>query len=382
MSLALNTENNNLVILQTMSFEEKYIHQKELARLRQQKFYQANKEKVNEKRRANTKLLNELKNNQHVGEQFAEQKEPEPVVIAPKIIKKATKKTVIDYNEIITLLEQLKANGIIKTDGTLKKYKGDVKRLVEITKCENINDCLKQPEEIISIIDASEFSINTKKSLYQTIVFLVDNLKLNYSKKIFDAYKKAFDVYKLKSLDVSKAKEKIIILPLPEYLEQVKTHFGENSKMYVLARLYDEVTMRDNFQLKIVAQIKDALNDKINYIVRSKSQYTLVMNDYKTSGKYGKLQIKLSKPLTTLLKQYIVEHSLDTGDYLFGDKKLSNFISVNNKLLGVKDGINYFRHAKITQELDGKDLSAEERVELAAKMNHSVIVQLRYLRNQ
>jgi len=377
--MSSNTQ-NNIIAIQQMSFEEKYLHQKELARLRQKAFYEKNKDKVNEKRRANTKLLNELKTNQHVAKE--QDQELITVVIAPKAIKKATKKTVIGYDEIITLLDQLKANGVIKTDGTLNKYKGDVKRLVQLTECENINDCLKNPTEIISTIDASPFSINTKKSLFQTIVFLVDNLKLNYSKTIFDAYKKVFDVYKVKSIDDSKEKKKIVITTFPEYLEQAKTYFGENSKMYLIAQLYNEICMRDDFQLQIVSKIKEASNDNTNYIVRSKSNYVLVMNKYKTSNKYGRLQIPLSKPLTALIKQYIVNHSLNYGDYLFGNTKLSNYISTNNKLLVVKDGINYFRHAKITEELDGKDLSAEKRVELASRMNHSFAVQERYLRNQ
>lgn len=369
--MSSNIENNNIVILQTM--EEKYLQAKEKARLRQQKFYQANKEKVNEKRRENTRLLNELKQ---------QQEPPSPPPLEPKAIKKPTKKTVIGYDEIITSLEQLKANNVIKSDGTLNKYKGDVKRLIQVTKCENINDCLKNPTEIIETIDASTFSINTKKSLYQTIVFLVDKLKLNYSKKIFDAYKKAFDVYKLKSLDEGKKEEKVHIISFKEYLERAKTHFGEDSKMYLIAKLYYEVTMRDDFILKIVSRIKDATDENTNYIVTSTSQYTLVMNNYKTFATYGILKIKLSKSLSSLIKKFISATELNIGDYLFGDKKLSNYITKHNKLIDVDDGINFYRHAKITEEYNEKDLSAEERVELAAKMTHSPIVQLRYLRNQ
>jgi len=369
--MSLNIQNNNIIILQTM--EDRYLQMKEKARLRQARFYEKNKEKVNEKRRENTRLLNEFKQ---------QQEPPSPPPLEPKAIKKPKKKTVIGYDEIITSLEQLKANNVIKSDGTLNKYKGDVKRLIQVTKCENINDCLKNPTEIIEIIDSSTFSINTKKSLYQTIVFLVDNLKLNYSKKIFDAYKKAFDIYKLKSLDLSTEKKKEIIISFTDYLERVKTHFGEDSKMWLIANLYYEVTMRDDFILQIVSRIKDASDENTNYIVTSTSQYTLIMNNYKTSNKYGALKIKLSKSLSSLIKQYITATNLNIGDYLFGDKKLSNYITTHNKLIDVDDGINFYRHAKITEEFSEKDLSAEERVELAAKMNHSPIVQLRYLRNQ
>ena len=89
------------------------------------------------------------------------EKEPESEPIATPI-KKPTKKTVIGYDDIITSLDQLKANNVIKSEGTLKKYKGDVKRLVQVTNCENINDCLKNPTEIIETINNSLFSINTK----------------------------------------------------------------------------------------------------------------------------------------------------------------------------------------------------------------------------
>ena len=355
----------------TLTPEQKLQQQRDKARLRQARFYLANKDKINEKRKQNTKLLSDLKK-KHLAEQTTPTPAPTPTPTP----------TPIGLDQINHLLEQLKETGVIKTAGTLKKYLGDIKRLLKLTDCDDLTTCLKHPTEIIAEIDNSSFSVNTIKSLYQTIVFAIDNFKLPYSKAVFAEYKKKFDLYKVKSTDQSQEKTKETILPFPEYLERVKEKFGVDSKMYLLARLYNEITLRDNFQLLIVNSADEAVNDTTNYLILSKPTYTIELNDDKTFGKYGVIPIKLSKDVTKLIKDYMKKEKIEAGSYLFGNKKLSNYISTKNKLIGVADGINYFRHAKITEELNGKNLSAEQRLELATKMRHSVIVQLRYLRNQ
>jgi hypothetical protein len=98
-----------------------------------------------------------------------------------------------------------------------------------------------------------------------------------------------------------------------------------------------------------------------------------------TIKKYGVIEEKCSKGLSTLIRKYIIENSIKVGDYLFGDKKLSQYVSPNNLKVGVKGGTNVFRHMKITDELKTIK-SPEERIKLAESMKHSPMVQLKYVR--
>jgi hypothetical protein len=108
----------------------------------------------------------------------------------------------------------------------------------------------------------------------------------------------------------------------------------------------------------------------------------VVVTHYKTSSKYGIVDALLSPELSSLIKEYIEKKKLKEGDYLFGKKELSNYVSSKNKIIGEtgSGAINLFRKMKLTDEYESKNLTKDERVELADKLKHSPIVQLTYLR--
>ena len=151
-------------------------------------------------------------------------------------------------------------------------------------------------------------------------------------------------------------------------------------KLFVLSPLYFEVTARDDYVLDIVPAIKDANNSDVNYIVvTKKGNLTLIINEYKTSAKYGQIKVKLSSALSKMIRNYMESENLTYSDYLFGDKNLSSFVSKNNKKLGINDGTNYYRHMSSTDILKTNP-DANTRRLLAEKMAHSPITQLQYLR--
>ena len=329
---------------------------RELNRYRQQKYYEAHRELLNEKRR----------------ERYAKGKPTEPIQpIEPAQLQiiNVSKDKDLTYDEVVKHFNEL-----IMTDGTRKKYMGDLKRLTAIIECKNFIKCLKQFKKVIKKIDESDYSINTKKSLLQTIVFMNTRLTLNLPDSIINPYKKEFEILKLKSIDDTEKKSKRDTMSFKDYLEKIK-ELGDE-KMYVLTRLYDEVTLRDDFILKIADTKPTDTTD--NYIVIG-PKLTVIINKYKTSSKYGKIEVKLSALLSKLVKKYIKDEDFKEGDYLFGSTKLSSFISTNNKKIGVKGGVNEMRHMKITDVLKQAP-SEKQRVELASKMKHTPLVQLRYLR--
>ena len=355
---------------------------REQNRKRQSEFYEKNKEAVNARRREKYKASKLIIEDRNRGEPEPNHTPaPEPLGVIqqeqPKMKKTRITKNSLTYDEAISKLEK-----IIEVKATLEKYKQDLKRFISITGCNDIAKCLKKSKEIIEHIsnglkkNGESYSTNTIKSLYQSILFLIDKLELKINKK---PYLDQFEIYKIKSADENNQKNNDIIVPsFKTYLESVKKTFGENSKMFLIASLYNELTVRDDYGLKIVSTKKDATDEKENYlIVPPKASCQIIINAYKTEKKYGVIKHTCSKSLNELLRKFISKNP--TTDYLFGNKTLTSFVSSNNIKLNIKGGINIFRQMKITDELKTVK-SAEERKKLADSMKHSPVSQLKYIR--
>lgn len=352
-------------------------------RERQRAFYLRNKEKVNEKRRELYKAGREALKGVLPEQPLEEIHEPtvEPVVEPIKTKPSKSKKTkkVITYDDAVEILKSMNL-----PEGTFNTYKNDLKRFVNITGCQDVSKCLTKSSQLIKEINNSKmksgkpYANNTIKGIYQTILYLIDNLNLKVNK---EPYANEFELRKMKSTDDNKDKiDNEIVLPFKDYLSKVREKFGENSKMFLIASLYDELTVRDDFQLKLIYNHKDATDDKINYILVPKLMACkITINTYKTDAKYGVIKHTCSKPLSDSIKKYIADNGLKDGDYLFGNKPLTQFVSSNNPKIDVQGGINYFRHMKITDEVKGVT-SLEERKALADKMRHSPNTQLAYMR--
>lgn len=357
---------------------EPMIDAKEKNRLKQAKFYEANKQRVNEKRKLKRQALK--------GIQPIEQpsiKPLEPIQVEPieTIIKKSQKKVVIPLEDLANEIKNLKELGIIKSSGTMVLYMNTAKQLYKLLNMTDFNKDFKDFKSVIKTIDDSNYSINMKKNFYQFIVYIIDTIKLKYTKKVFTAYKDKFTAYKLKSLTYTEEKSKEEIISFTEYLKKVKEHFGENSKMYNLISLYGiENTFRDNFQLEIVSLVKDAQKDTSkNYFVKNiKGHCFLIINDYKTKN-IGQQKVKLDKNISNQIETYIEKNNLKVGDYLFGKSKFGPYISKNNKEIDIHGSIDLIRKMKYS-EVSEKKLTEEEQVALAKKFQHTPNAQINYAR--
>jgi len=365
---------------------------------RQDKFYKANKDTINERRRklyqAGKKALLGLPVEPAEAIVVPEQAIVETPIVEPltkskkaKNGKTKTNKTVITYNDAVAKLTQLRQENIIKTDGTLKKYKEDLNRFVKITGCDDVSECLKKYSLIINDIHNGEknngepYSTNSLKSVYQAILFIIDNFPLPDVNK--QPYDKEYNILILQSNDENaEKKENEEVLPFKAYLEKAKEKWGENSKIYLIASLYYELTVRDDFQLKMVNSMNDMTDDKVNYLYVPKSgNLKITINTYKTEMKYGVINHTCSKSLSSQIRKYMTDNKLTIGDYLFGSKKLTQFVSSQNPYINIKGGVSLFRNMKVSDEL--KTITTpEQRLALADKMRHSPVSQLWYLRKQ
>jgi hypothetical protein len=214
---------------------------------------------------------------------------------------------------------------------------------------------------------------------------MADHTLLYLTSKAKEEYKTKFAVYKEDSIAQNAEKvEAEPMFPLHIALQKITNRFGGNSKIGLISRLYSEFTPRDDFILKIVPDKKDAKDKEINYIITDSftpfNHYTIILNNYKTSDSNGPIIYPVSEELGKDLKEYMTENGLGAGDYLFGDKKLSKFISEKLNKVGISGGINTFRHMVISKLLEDEETTTEDRVRKAKMMGHSPLIQLRYLR--
>jgi hypothetical protein len=148
--------------------------------------------------------------------------------------------------------------------------------------------------------------------------------------------------------------------------------------------MYNEVTVRDDFQLLIVSSEREITSDTQNYLVVPrivKNNATFVIQSYKTSQKYGIIKQKVSTVLSKMLRDWINTNNLTNGNLLFQNKTLSDVVSVMNKAVGASSGINYLRHAKISEILSRQVMSDEDRVMFSRRMAHSPMTSLSYVRS-
>ena len=346
-----------------------------LANDRQKRFYKANSERLKQTRQAERNELIKFR-------EKAEVAVPLPNVVIAQIN---------NFNEenIVNGLNSLTIN-----EKTKKKKIKEVKTIFRITACENLGGCLKTFNKIKKSIEEAKqvrfaekaYATNSKTGLVQCILFCIDIFNIPMKPEVLKKYEQWYAELQIKSkdeLELRKLDPEHAVLPYSTYLNKILTKFGVDSKEYLIASLYDQVTCRDNFgNLEIIPSMRTNDNTTQNYLIvpRSKTaKYKIVIQTYKTMRLYGVMTITLTAGLTELIKKYIEKHKLTT--HLFHVKNgLSGFITAMNKKIEVKGSINYIRHSKVSEFLENPDLTPEQKLEFATACMHSPLTQIDYKR--
>lgn len=325
--------------------------------------------------------------------------EPEAVVIEPQedvIIPNAS--TQFTEQEIIDLIN----NDKNITKKTRETYIVDIKRVFTTTGCSNMKACLTSYKKMTtSIINGKNpktqqaYSINSIKQTLQSVLFVgtkyMDNFELLFKKQKATQIRKyiqtQFEKKKEESKNQNTERQSKEYPTFNDYLSKVIERYGDASKEYLISYLYSHFTVRDNFKkMLIIDNIKDN-NGKDNFLLISRNKMIFIVNDFKTKGKYQKLEFTVTDAkLKKLIKAYIndpvnVKNRERFGNYLFGKSFLSPFVSKLNKSIGYDDlgGINIYRHMRVSDS--NPHLSFEERKKLSDSMGHSITVQSQYRRN-
>jgi hypothetical protein len=323
-----------------MDAQQTLNHVRNLGKIRAAKYYEANKDAINLKR------------------------QKPKIQIIPK-----TKKNELSLNQVQDKIKELN----IPNKTTELKYLNDIKRLFQITDSTDLLSILKDSKTIDAINSSVKpngepYSVNTQKALYQSILFVIDNLKLDIDKR---DYITQFETKKVVSFDQTAAKDDIVPT-FKEYINKAKKVFGIGSAEVLIAKFYDVLTLRDDFGLIITDKEIEG-----NYLL-IKPSIEIVINYYKTDKKYGVIRYKLPKALDRETRAFIENHDLQVGDYLFGEKNLSGMVVKMNQELGYTGGVSLFRKMKISELYN--TASTEDKVKLAEAMKHSPVIQKTYLR--
>lgn len=173
-----------------------------------------------------------------------------------------------------------------------------------------------------------------------------------------------------RSITIKKAQER---LPLyTDFMENILGIYGQDSKEYLLISLYKELTCRDDFSQLILTPTYKASICNYNYLVVCLYKpCEVILNQYKTSKKYGPIRVIFSNETSKRIKRYINQHSLQYGQYLFPQSSLSGFVGRILERCGLSGGISVLRRMMVSEFYNNPEKSDEEYVELAKRMGHS-----------
>lgn len=168
-------------------------------------------------------------------------------------------------------------------------------------------------------------------------------------------------------------------------LQDMETLFKDKRSL-ALYSLYTKIPPRRVQDYRLMKIGKDTDPTNFNYLVlRTPSgldleKSILVFNVYKTSNKYGQYISKIPTDLETILLEYVKEHNLEDGDFLFysgGTKNrsyashaFSKVVSDTFLKIGKKIDVNAMRHSYATHVLKDR-ISQTELQKVASAMGTS-----------
>jgi hypothetical protein len=261
------------------------------------------------------------------------------------------------------------------SDVSLARYQYNLARLKTLM---GISDeslkWLKNTKKVIDFIEGLEtYSLNYKKAFYITIVSLL---------KLQNTLKKEIEIYRAKQLEYNTKQSKIyeeqVLSPTeetkfmtwPDILKAAKD-MAHGSEDHLIVSLYTLLPpLRNDFvKMKVVSEIPTDASG--NYLVVNPKTSQIILNEFKTSRKYGTQTIPISSKLHTIIKKYLKAHPTDVLFNITENMMSKKVGDVFEKLLGKRVTINILRHSYISY-MKRKEPSLKEKEGLAKSMMHSV----------
>jgi hypothetical protein len=282
------------------------------------------------------------------------------------------------------------------SEKSVKSYTACLNKLKTGLSCDE--EGFKDHKKVIDWIEGQGYSLNTKKLYYIALVSLLtrkndttfDACVEEFRKKMMGYNAEQQNIYENQEMT---EKEKAKYSSWAEILELREKLWGLvedywSFQDYMILCLYTMIPpLRLDFaEMQVLSSEQDNENQTGNYLVLGKSS-KFVLQDYKTSKKYGKLEIAIPKPLQKVLEYWRTTFAPDAEYLLFArtgepmnDACLGNLVrTLFMKHLGKPTGITMLRHAFVNQERAG-DKKLRRQQEIARLMAHSVGMNVLYRR--
>tara|TARA_R110002153_G_scaffold56752_2_gene156523 strand:- start:2481 stop:3560 length:1080 start_codon:yes stop_codon:yes gene_type:complete len=291
------------------------------------------------------------------------------------------KKTEFTLTEVLGLISNDQS---YTSDSTRKTHISAMNRIFSIV--ESFKDLNKNFKAFVNTLEnEKEYSTNTIKSTVSSLLSIIDKYKIEIiNSKNMKALVNLYNKYILMANDEQHVKNESVSVPTwSKYLIKTERFFGKNSKQYLIASLYNVLSVRDDFAGLIFVRMNDVDNDSTkNYLaVNERDDYYIVLNEYKTANSYKQVEFKLPLKVKRLVKTWLSNNAVLFNQSVFKESSLSPFVTQMHRDLGYGDlgqgAINLFRKMSVSA-LEGS--SYDEKVAKATEMNHSILTQQKYKR--
>jgi hypothetical protein len=251
--------------------------------------------------------------------------------------------------------------------------------------------------EIMEIINKTP-NISTRKSILTAIVVYLQTSK-KPNKKLIEEYRKPMMDYliqenKQEFLQQKSQKQKEKWISIEEFISVINTLYEEikpfiknkvldkkqyyKLQSYVILRLFFEYPLRNDIGTLLIVKNEENLDDNKNYFVKGK-HYKIILQNYKTSKKYGKREYTINKNLKNIIK-ILLRHN--KCGYLLCNINMTDRMRPNNLTLTLQKIFNDYtgkrvsssilRHIQATEENKNKP-SLQEQLEEEKKIENKYL---------
>ena len=291
---------------------------------------------------------------------------------------------------------------------TIRQYEIQLNKLKKVFESDNW-DFLSKPEDVVDKLKGNKFT--SQRNSYNAIIVLL--MALNHDNKydkLLEEYGKLRDTLNNKYVEdqqsgkiSEKQKENFAELSeiqkmISEMESEIKAKdlkkqnklSGKEKELltvYVIYSLLVRLPIRNDMAgMELITKtqynkLSDDQKKNTNYLVNEKSSMFMVLNEYKTSAKYGEKKIDVPKDLEKIFRMYIKITKKQPGEVLFVSstgKAISRnamsqlLLKTSKKRMGKAISTTLMRKAVVSDKFG--DMKKEQK-ELADIMGHSVGVQ-------
>tara|TARA_R110000868_G_scaffold75690_3_gene218276 strand:- start:2336 stop:3301 length:966 start_codon:yes stop_codon:yes gene_type:complete len=291
---------------------------------------------------------------------------------------------------------------------TIRQYEIQLNKLKKVFESDNW-DFLSKPEDVVDKLKGNKFT--SQRNSYNAIIVLL--MALNHDNKydkLLEEYGKLRDTLNNKYVEDQQSgkiseKQKENFAELSEIqtmISQMESEIkakdlkkqnklsGKEKELltvYVIYSLLVRLPIRNDMAgMELITKtqynkLSDDQKKNTNYLVNEKSSMFMVLNEYKTSAKYGEKKIDVPKDLEKIFRMYIKITNKQPGEVLFVSstgKAISRnamsqlLLKTSKKRMGKAVSTTLMRKAVVSDKFG--DMKKEQK-ELADIMGHSVGVQ-------